>query len=74
MQQKADYQDVSNAITEIVVSTDAKKEIEALKTQLSEYRESLDLDQNKHTKQIFDSFKLETHNLLKQVQQAEDQV
>ena len=57
---KADVQDVSNAITEIVVSTDTRKELESLKMKVNEYRQELDEDQNKHTKKIFEGFKQET--------------
>ena len=65
--QKADIQDVSNAITEVMMSNDLRKEIEAIKSQLGQYRHEIDMDQNKHVKSMFDGFKQETQNLLKQV-------
>ncbi len=57
MAQKADVQDVSNAITEVVMSNDTKKDIEAIKTKLAQYRHEIDMDQNKHVKSMFDGFK-----------------
>ena len=71
--QKADVQDVSNAITEVMMTQDVRKEIEAIKTKLGQYRHEIDMDQNKHVKSMFDGFKQETQNLLKQVQACEDQ-
>ena len=65
--QKADVQDVSNAITEVMMTQDVRKEIEAIKTKLGQYRHEIDMDQNKHVKSMFDGFKQETQNLLKQV-------
>ena len=73
MTQKADIQDVSNAITEVMMSNDVRKEIEVIKSQLGQYRHEIDMDQNKHVKSMFDGFKQETQNLLKQVQVCEDQ-
>ena len=70
--QKADVQDVSNAITEVMMTQDVRKEIEAIKTKLGQYRHEIDMDQNKHVKSMFDGFKQETQNLLKQVQACED--
>lgn len=57
---KADVQDVSNAITEVVMSNDMRKDIESLKTKLAQYKHEIDMDQNKHVKSMFDGFKQET--------------
>lgn len=50
-------QDVSNAITEMVMDNDMRKELEAIKTKLGQYRHEIDMDQNKHVKSMFDGFK-----------------
>lgn len=70
--QKADVQDVSNAITEVIMNNDVKKELEQVKNQLGQYRHEIDMDQNKHVKSMFEGFKQETQNLLRQVQNCED--
>lgn len=55
------------------MSNDTKKDIEAIKTKLAQYRHEIDMDQNKHVKSMFDGFKQETQNLLRSVQSCEDQ-
>ena len=60
MTQKADIQDVSNAMTEVIVTTDCRKEVETMKQQLTQYKQEVDMEQNKHVKQMFEGFRLET--------------
>jgi t-SNARE complex subunit (syntaxin) len=55
-----------------MMSRDIQKEMETIKAQLAQYRHEIDMDQNKHVKSMFDGFKQETQNLLKQVQSCED--
>ena len=42
------------------MTQDVRKEIEAIKTKLGQYRHEIDMDQNKHVKSMFDGFKMET--------------
>ena len=65
LERKADVQDVSNAITEMVMGNDIRNEVESIKTKLGQYRHEIDMDQNKHVKSMFEGFKQETQNLLK---------
>jgi len=37
-------QDVSNAITEVVMANDVRKEVETIKTKLAQYRHEIDMD------------------------------
>lgn len=55
------------------MGNDVRQDIEALKNKLGQYRHEIDMDQNKHVKSMFEGFKQETQNLLKQVQMCEDQ-
>ena len=73
MAQKADVQDVSNAMTEVIVTTDCRKEVESLRQQLTQYKQEIDMEQNQHVKQMFEGFGQETKNLLRQIQASEDQ-
>ena len=50
-------QDVSSAITEVMMNNDIKKELDAVKNTLGQYRHEIDMDQNKHVKSMFDGFK-----------------
>ena len=70
--QKADVQDVSNAMTEVIVTTDCRKEVDNLKQQIVQYKQEIDMEQNKHVKQMFEGFRKETQNLLRQIQASED--
>ena len=65
-------QDVSNAMTEVIVTTDCRKEVESLRQQVTQYKQEADMEQNKHVKQMFDGFRQETQNLLRQIQASED--
>jgi len=58
--QKADILEVSNAITEVVASSDVRKELEAVKTKLAQLKYAVEMDSNKHVKSMFDGFKVET--------------
>lgn len=61
-------QDVSNAMTEVLLASDAKKEIAQLASKVNQYRTEIDLEQNRHVKSMFEGFKAETQNLLRQAQ------
>ena len=61
-------------MTEVLLASDAKKEIASLASKVNQYRTEVDMAQNRHVKTMFEGFKAETQNLLRQVQQAEDGV
>ena len=44
MAQKADVQDVSNAMTEVIVTTDCRKEVDSLRQQVNQYKQEVDME------------------------------
>ena len=69
---KADVQDVSNAITEVILSVDCRKDIDQLKKLVNMRSEEKETSMSKKMLKMFDGFKQETQNLLKAVQSQED--
>jgi hypothetical protein len=57
---KADVQDVSNAITEVIMSVDCRKDIEQLKKIIQQKSEEKEVSQGKKMLKMFEGFKQET--------------
>ena len=52
-------------MTEVIMTTDCRKDVDQLKHQITSYRQEIDMEQNKHVKQMFEGFRKETQNLLR---------
>lgn len=63
---------MSNAITEVIISVDCRKDIEQLKKLVNMRSEEKETSLSKKMLKMFDGFKQETQNLLKAVQTQED--
>ena len=72
---KADVQDVSSAITEVIVSVDQRKDLEKLRTNIENTKNDLREEVSSTTLQkingLLDGFRGEFKNLLSRVQDVE---